>query len=435
MMRNRRLGLSSLLLVVGVVACTSSSFDTASTDEDGGPRSDTAAGDGATIDSAGGGDTAIPPGDVGPPGDGSTACVSLSPAATDVYVDKRFGGAVSNGTETCPFTTITAAIALPATASGTRTIHVAGGAIPVVYNEPSSIVVPHATVLLGEGPTKTTINASGPCGTGTCAVMVSSDAKVDGFTVVSAGGDGIVTATGTPAPIVLDVRANGSKLNGIEVLGAIELGPNVSANRNTRDGLHSSGFGVVHVIAGANEFDNNTLSGIEIDGNATLQIDGASASFNSLNGVRLSWSAPAPGTGPQHLIVGLVATSNKNAGIAAFSGQNLKIRSSKLLTNSYGLNYQYAGTGALDLGTSVAPGGNTFGVTTVATRNTMAGIFLCRSRGTASQSAEGNGWSKCAPSQNPTGGCDILPAAYVDIAYAGAIAGDPVALSSCTSGP
>ncbi len=373
----------------------------------------------------------VPVIDVGPP-----TCASLPAGATELYVDKRYAG-VSTGSVTCPFTTITAALAIGGSFLGTRTIHVSGAVVPVVYNEASSIVIPANVIVVGDGPGKTSITASGPCGSTTCAVNVFAGGTLDGFTVLSASGDGIVTAAGSPPPIVKNVNANGNKSSGIECFGAAEIGPNVSANRNGLQGLVSSGSGLVHIGGSPISFDSNVANGIDIEGNATLKFDGGTAVGNGLNGLRLAWTAPTLGTGPLHTVTGLVATGNKNNGIGAYNGQNFKLRSSKLLNNlNYGIYYGYVGTSSMDLGAVGDLGNNIFGTAASATRNTKAGLYLCKSRGAATQPGEGDSWSTCAPTQASIAGCDTAPVSYVDVAYIPAVAGDPVvATTSCIIAP
>ena len=339
-----------------------------------------------------------------------------------------------------PFTTIAAGITAAGSLSGIRTVHVAGGTVPVVYSEASSILVTHNLILLGDGAAKTTISASGPCASssGTCGVSIEGGGTLDGFTVISSRGDGILTLSSSPPPIVKNVAADGSKLSGITVLGSVELGPNLSASRNGLQGVFSTGGGIVHVnapsVGGVNAFDLNAANGIDVEGNALLRFEGGTANGNSFNGVRLSWTAGTPGAGPSHTITGLTATGNKNTGIAAFNGQNLKLRASKLQTNNnYGMFYGFVGTSALDLGTLADLGGNILGGATA--RNGKAGIYLCKSRGSGTEPAEGNTWPNCGPNQQSLSLCDATPSSYVDVAYVPAISGDPVVASTCTVGP
>src|SRR5262249_18994694 len=145
---------------------------------------------------------------------------------------------------------------------------------------------------------------------------------------------------------------------------------------------------------------NNGSNGIDVEGNATLQFDGGTANDNEVNGVRLAWAASPLGTGPKHTLKALTATSNKNHGVVALNGQNLLLRGVKLVTNAnYGLYYEYQGSSSLDVGISADPGGNQFGSNSSTIRDGKAGIYLCKSRGAATQEAENDTWSICAPTQ------------------------------------
>jgi hypothetical protein len=374
----------------------------------------------------GGADATLPDAGPGP-------CIALAGNATDVYVDKRYASTISTGAAGCPFTTINAGIVAAASLTGTRTVHVAGATPALVYTEAAPVAVNTNVVLLGDGPAKTTISASGTCGSGTCAVMVNGAGILDGFTVVSPGGDGIVASLTAPAPVLRNVATIGSKGNGILSLGSIDVGPNVVASKNGGQGLASTGAGIVHVIgsSSSNAFDGNVANGIDVEG-ATLIFDGGSASGNGFNGIRLGAAGPLATTGT---VTGLVAKNNKNTGVSSFGGQNLKLRSSTLLTNgNYGLLYSYVAGYALDLGTAIDPGGNTFGATRAA-QNPKAGIYLCMSRGPATQPAAADTFAACPPTQTSLAGCDVAPASYTDVAYAPAVAGAPVAATSCIVGP
>ena len=380
---------------------------------------------------------APPPPDTTPPPDGA-ACAPLASGATDVYVDKRYTGGGSTGTAACPFLTIQAGITAAGALTGTRTVHVAGDAAGLIYSEVGSVLVNHNIILQGDGPLKTTISATGTCGGGMCAVVVEGGGTLDGFTVISPGGDGILTAVASPAPVVKNVSANGSKGNGIVALGSVELGPNIIANKNGGQGVAANGGGLVHVNAagagGSNAFDSNGANGINVEAGATLKFEGGLASGNGFNGIRLAGLSPASVV--SHSIAGLTATGNKNTGVSAFNGQTVKIRRSSMVTNgNLGLFYAYSGTSTLDIGVTTDKGGNTFGGATVATRNGKAGIYLCKSRGLGTQPAESDSFSVCPPTQTSLPGCDTAPSSYTDVAYVPAIVGDPVVATTCTVGP
>ena len=423
-----RISTCGLLIVVGVLAaCGGTDGAISSTADGGGDPADASGGGGASDGSTADGGTD------GPVGDGS-ACAPLASGASDVYVDKRYSGGSSTGVAACPFTTIAAGVAAAANLTGTRTVHVAGDSPALVYAETVAVTVATNVILLGDGPAKTKISASGTCGVRTCAVSVGGGGTLDGFTVVSPMGDGISTAPAVPPPIVRNVVASGSKGNGILTQGAIDLGPHVVASNNDGEGVSSTGTGSVHVISaagGANAFDHNGGNGINVEG-ATLVFDGGTAVGNTSNGIRFGAAGSLTAS---HAIFGLVATGNAN-GVAAFNGQSLKIRSSTLLTNtSYGLAYSYVAGYVLDIGGVGDSGNDTVGGATTSARNAKAGIYLCHSRGPATQTADGDLFGACPPFQTSLSTCDTVPGVYTDVAYVATVAGAPLSAASCGVGP
>jgi hypothetical protein len=349
-----------------------------------------------------------------------------------VYVDQRYTGSMHTGVQACPFTTLAAAASL----SGTRTVHVAGAPTPLVYAEASSLQVAANVVLSGDGPGKTTILASGPCGSGTCAVAVSGGGGVlEGFTVTCSGGDGIHTSDGMPPAAVRAVIATGSKGDGLVAASSVDLGPGFSANANGTGGVESpaGAAGTIHVIGTTNTFDDNMGNGIDVSGTATLNFEGGTASGN-FQGIRLAGATAIAGG---HTITSLTATKNTGpGGVVAYNGQTIKMRSSTLTANTgVGLYYAYVGSSTLDIGANAA-GGNTFGGATAANRNGVAGLRLCGVTAANMLTAAGDAWSGCAPAQTFADCSNAAPKNYSDVDYGPALgAGVPVAVSGCTVGP
>ena len=440
------LGFSTLGFLAA--ACGGSGFDNNFGGDGDGGAGDSAAGDSALGDSSsmdGGGTADATTVDATKDATVDAAvCGPLPPGTTDVYVDPRFMGPSATGSKACPLPTILEGITAAAALTGTRIVHVAGDTTPIVYDESDTVMVGANVVLRGDGPAKTVLNASGSCGSNKCAVMIEGGGVIEGFTVASpggSGGDGIVANHTSPPPIVRNVTASGSKLSGVVALGAIELGPNIVANQNGAQGIESvaAATGIVRIRAGANSFDLNGANGVNIDGAAVLRFEGGTASDNVLSGIRLFGASTTIGSPPAHAITGLTASRNGSAGILVFNPQSLTLRSSTLLANTnVGLVYFYALGTVLDIGPNGGAGGNVFGSATLAYRNGKAGIYLCRSRGVATQEAGGDSWSACAPTSVAVSGCDTMPASYVDVAYAPANAtpaGDPVVAAPCTVGP
>jgi hypothetical protein len=421
----------SLVLTSVAVGCGGSSFDlstgTADASTDTGARtdakkgSDAGAKDASKPDVATADDGSKPDAekkDAAPVDAGVDACTPLSPTAKDVYVDQRNTATTPTGTEGCPFPTIlqgtTEAAAL--TALGTVTVHVSGATPALVYAETDAVTVQGNVNLVGEGARFVTISSNGTCGTGTCAVQVAAGGVLDGFTVTSTMGDGIVTAAGPPAATVRNLVATGSKGNGVLALGAIEVGPNIGLDANGASGLESpmGANGKLHVVLGLNTFDDNTDNGIDVSGGAYLEFEGGSASGN-LQGIRLGGAT----VGGAHAISGLIAKKNLGpAGLVAYGGQTLTVALSTFLGNAnVGLYYEYAGTGALAI--SGSSGKNVFGTATTANNNAHGGLQLCGSPTVAGASlvnANGDAFSMCPPVQAKAT-CGTVLAGYSDVIY------------------
>ncbi len=413
----------------------------------GGPEFEVVGDSGAGIvESGAGGDASMPPdastdAQSEAPGsaDASDAsagapCAPLPAGTRDVYVDQRFTGTPAYGTASCPLPTIAQGTAAAARFAGTVTVHVAGTTPALVYAETAPVTVGSNVVLLGAGSAETAIHASGTCGTGTCAVMVSAGGVLDGFTVLNSGGDGILALAGASPPMIRNTSTNGNKGLGITALGAVELGPSFSANSNGTGGLESpvNGGGRLHVLGAGNAFDDNVGNGINVDGPAFLVFEGGTASGNE-QGIRLA-GTPGAGGSP-HVITSLTAKGNTGpGGLVAYNGQTITMRSSTLLGNtSVGLLYTYVNGSTLDIGSS-ASGGNIFGGATASTHNGMAGVRLCGAP--AMVSASGDSWGSCPPTETLLAcGTVTLPATYSDILYAPAGATTVIAATSCSVGP
>ena len=86
------------------------------------------------------------------------------------------------------------------------------------------------------------------------------------------------------------------------------------------------------------------------------------------------------------------------------------------------------------------PGGNVFGASDPAQRNTLSGMCLLSTLGTGSIPAAADRWSACSPTlQLSTTACDgAATTPYYDVWYVKNSSGcgtDPVAVTSCTLGP
>jgi hypothetical protein len=444
------LAFGGLIVSATLMACGGASTSQLGSSADSGPGSSSEGGvdTGTTGTDSGGsqGDSSLA--DTGSPSEAGTTdtgatetgpgtCVPLGAGATDVYVDQRYTGSMPTGVQACPFPTITQGLMAAASLTGTRTVHVAGSTPALVYMEASSLDVGANLVLSGDGPGKTTIEASGTCGSTTCAVTVGGGGVLQGFTVTCSSGSGILTTDGMPPAAVREVIASGSMTDGLLAMANVDLGPAFSANSNGAAGVESpqGAGGTVHVIGTTNTFDDNHGNGIDVSGTATLNFEGGTANGNA-QGIRLAGATAAAGG---HTITSLTATNNTGpGGVVAYGGQTITMRSSTLTGNTgVGLYYAYVGAGTLDIGTANSSGGNTFAGATTADNNGVAGLRLCGLTATTMPVAAGDAWSSCPPTQTFADCGNTTPTGYSDIDYAPASLslGGPVAVSGCTVGP
>jgi hypothetical protein len=375
----------------------------------------------------------------------NTLCGTLQVTAKDVYVDKSSTRA-SVGTSSCPFHTILEATSLSAAASGGRTIHVRGGSPQWVYSEKASLVVRSNTTLLGDGPGKTKLVASGTCvnATGSCAASLEAGAVLEGFTVTSAS-KGIFIQNSSQQTTVRNTVVASCGLAGIHTEGRAVLGPNIQVNQNGGQGLYI-GYKLTEVLspAGAvNTFDGNTSNGILVNQTGELKFFGGSVANNGYNGIQIGVSGGLSTF--LHTISHLVARNNGKSvghGVKVLSNYSLMMRDSVLLGNKgVGLAFTQSSsnfTNKLDIGADANnPGGNTLSSSDPTKRNGLSGLCLDSSLTAGSQSAYGNKWAACPVNQNAiTGNCDG-PYAYSEIVYnpRGSGQANPVAAGGCTVAP
>jgi len=410
--------------------------DTGSASETGDDTSSSDAGDDVAVSETTGDTSTADAADAG--------CGALSATATDVYVDKA-STKPSVGTVDCPFKTIKEATDLAAVSG--RKIHVKGGGSSLAtYTESGSLRVKGGVTLVGDGTASTKIVAAGGCGDGDCAVEVAAGGTVDGF-AISSTGNGVVTLDGGTDASVKNVLVTAGG-DGVLVLGPAALTGNVQANKNGKSGLHGKGSKTIKVTGTGNEFNENEVNGIELEGNARLQLTGGTANSNKSHGVHLKSTTPMSAEG-RHSISGLTASSNGRSsagtviatsnGVVLASTGSLTLRNTKMLTNSHHGLVVLIAANTIDIGA----GSNTFGVAATATRNAHAGICLENTAAAASIPASGNFWSTCplvgAPTQTAiTESCSAY-ATQVDIAYKKAMGGgnNPLefgTIASCTVG-
>jgi hypothetical protein len=421
---------------VSIAGCSSDASSPADANDAGasdGASSDTRSTDTSTTDTSV--DASVDTADSG--------CAPLGSNPVDVYVDKSAATA-SVGTAACPFHTLGEATALDAPATGTMTIHIAdvpsGGSAPVDYAE-GGLGVKSGVILVGAGATRVKISGSAACSPGgSCALWIDGGGSVAGVTV-SGGGVATSVTTGTAVAAIKTSVVTGASGDGIRVLGAADLGPNIQAHDNAGNGLTITGAGSVHVIAGngvMSSFDSNGGDGIHVGGAARLTFDGGSASRNHGNGVVLGSTVTGASL---HAITALVARSNGTAaavasGLVLQASSSAKIRSSVLLANTgAGMVALYSGTNVLDIGPAGDSGNNAFGSGNIAIRNKVS---ICVEGSGASSAIDGDAFNQCPPPQTSfTGTCASLISGQVsfDIAYVRGPATPPFVIGTCSVGP
>ena len=373
-----------------------------------------------------------------PASDAPVGCGVLPDDPADVFVDARSTAAMQVGTASCPFLTISAALALsPPTAP--RRVHVKGGVPAVDYIEPGLLALPPQLTLEGDGADRVTVGGVG--GGGSCAIVVSPSCTVSlaggatlrDLTVTSATGSAIEVKAGTGPARIERVIATRAKQIGFAIRADAVL-DHASALDNDGDGLDAR---TATVTVRDSEFRLNTGHGLDIDTGATLTLTGATIHNNGGRGILLhngTQFAPLA-----HAITGADIQQNLFAGIDVASNASLTLRGTTMFQNEFGVLYQVGPSNTLDVGTSAAPGNNVFAGATPVNGNARAGLCMQSTRATPTQLVEGNRWRACPPAQKKiTGPFCSSNNGYSDIAYVPAVAtsGPPVvAPAACTVGP
>jgi hypothetical protein len=403
-----------ILLATCLLACSSASFNVASTDD---AAVDTSA-DGTGADSPAPDTTVVP-----------ITCNAPSHTTTDVYVDAAAaaGGKGDNG---CPFKTLAEAAAVPLGPGLLRTVHVAEG----TYAETGYLRVRSGETYRGE-PGYAKIAAGGAkCGpiTATCLVLVEGIGALENF-ALEGPVDHELVLNGSPGqdPSARNVSVRNALSDGILVIGtSANLGPSVSSSNNAGDGLRMVGFGTLKIVGTGNEFNGSKAAagaGIHMMSGALFVDGGTSTNSNSI-GIHFD------GTGnrePQ-TISQLTAENNRQVGLAIKNTwKNVTVRKSRFTKNAYyGVYAEFAADSKIDMGTTEA-GNNIFGG--VSTNNGRAGVFLC---GASVHVFDGAKFSLCPPTSETFPNCEATLAGYRDVALVWAGATPPVVSApGCTKGP
>ncbi len=370
--------------------------------------------------------------------DGPLGCGVLPVDPVDVFVDARSTASMQLGTASCPFLTISEALALPPP-TAPRRVHVKGGVPAVDYIEPRLLVLPPQLTLEGDGAERVTIGGVG--GGGSCAIVVSPSCTVSvaggatlrDLTVTSATGSAIEVKSGTGAARIEGVIATRAKQIGFAVRADVVL-DHALALDNDGDGLDAR---TAIVTVRDSEFRLNTGHGLDLDTGATLDLTGAKIHNNGGGGILLhngTQFAPLA-----HAVTDADIQQNLFAGIDVASNASLTLRGTTMFQNEFGVLYQVGPSNTLDVGTGVEPGNNVFAGATLVNRNARAGLCMQSTRATPTQLVEGNHWRGCPPAQKKiTGPFCSSNNGYSDIAYVPVVASSAapaVAPVACSVGP
>jgi hypothetical protein len=371
----------SAIFLVCLTACSSSSFDIASTDS-AAQEADSSAEETSITE-----DTAIEDGGTS---EGSPGCPS-SADPLEIWVDAASSAATPTGDKACPFAHVAdAADFLARLPAKPRTIRVAMG----TYEEARAVRLAKGIRLIGSGAA-TVIKGSSVCNDGglfPCIVRLDQGASIES-----------VTVTGLKAADAIAILA----------LGGSNVGPAVYALGNTT-GLQTEGVGDITVTGPNNRFDNNTTYGVFHTANGRLLFTGGSCSGNN-NGMRIGLSIS--GTVPISEVKNLIANDNF-IGLRIVADGSAKVRNSTFRNNRFGVIAVSGVANSIDLGTGSSAGGNVFGA------NMLAGV--CAPNEIRSKlPLVGNTWPSCTttPVAFAAGDCDKL-GSYADVWYTGAYTPD-----------
>ena len=360
------------------------------------------------------------------PPDATVGCGVLDLA--EVVVDKA-STAMSLGTATCPFHSITEALALPAPTSARR-IRVHAG----TYTEPVLLSIP--TLVTLEGVANVVIGgAGGACAVTvapSCTVSLAGGATLRAVTVTNTTGNAVEVRTGTGPARIEQVTATTAKQNGFAVRADVIVDQSFALD-NDADGLDAR---TASVTITSSEFRLNAGHGLDIDQGATLALTGTKIHNNQGRGILLHNGSQLVSLA--HTITNADIQQNLFAGIDVATNASLTLRGTTMYQNEFGILFGVGSTNQLDIGTAAQAGNNIFAGTTLVNRNVRAGLCMERTGSTATQIDEGNSWRVCPPPQRKiTGPFCVSNNTYSDIAFVPAVStsGSPALVpATCTVG-
>jgi hypothetical protein len=283
----------------------------------------------------------------------SHTCTTCGTPPTDLFYVDPIGGSdkTGNGSATCPFRSITRALAF----------HEVGGStshteIWLVNDSLSSnptrgesfpIVVPtQVTITSSSGTLRTIQVPAGRSGFRVAGLNATLQyLLIDGASV---GTNGVEVEAGASASVLTSLTVQNFLGDGILVeAGKVTIGGMVYSNHNGASGLHILGGSTTALsdpIGGLSNFDNNGGNGIFVELAGALTLTGTP----TLTGFPTTWNPPAVSTGagsltsngnglaglaiaqtgsapPLCTITGLVTWGNKGNGMSFTSGSNAAV--------------------------------------------------------------------------------------------------------------
>lgn len=346
---------------------------------------------------------------------GATAgvCTGCAPVADgNYYVDPSVADdAAATGGATCPFNSITHALAFLGVAQAAAVnVVVVTGTTTFGAKETFPIIVP-VNVTIKSQATAVPATLQVPAGA-KGFVLGSPTSSVQYLIVDGQGGKGTIgveaiTGSSSTTTTLSNVVVHGFATDGIQVRnasgvatgGGLAIGPGVMSTNNSSSGLHVLDNGVAVVTgndAAKTQFDANG-AGIFVEGAGQLTVNGAigatppgtgtvTANGNAKAGLSIGQTPPAAGAPPTNAVTGLTAwNTTAGDGIVVLGGSSLTLRSSSVLGNSAnGVHVKYfVGAGGahvnttlyVDLGTALN-GKNVLQAPAGSKPNTGAGICL-----------------------------------------------------------
>jgi hypothetical protein len=371
-------------------------------------------------------------------------CACPAPSLSDLYVDVTLGSdtttsTAGNGSQACPFKSITHALATAGIGPGS-TVHIAAGTYSETTGELYPLTLPNGVNLVGAkstgfptGPVLTwltggtaTFNMLNASGTNTLDTLTITNQNAQGLAtdlgvLVQQNGQMSLTdctLSGTSTGTAIAVEDGAATLSGCSVTGnadgiqlvgtaAVTLGKDTAGNPTHVDGQSSDGVAMLRgapalTATAGTTFDNDS-EGIALAGQSVVTLSGCELSGDGAAIIDLR-TCPTAG--------------------CAWS----TVQGTRFTANQDALNIQYGpGDGPHQVDLGGGGGGSTGGNqlnSPLTDKNAHAGLFL-QNNGSSGDvvSADNDAWSVCPPVSSPAG---------PDVVESGTVAG--FTATGCTVG-